>query len=157
VGVGIDPDGPAVGAGIDPDGLSAAERERFEKAVDLHRRRAHDLRELAQVIAPYFRERLAYDSELAGKFREEPELPGHLDALRERYRRLEPFQVGPLEAELRELAEERGVKAATLIHPLRMALSGDKAGPPVFDLVEAMGREATDRHLGSFLEWLDER
>jgi glutamyl-tRNA synthetase len=156
VGSGIDPDGLAVGAGIDPDGLSAAERERFEKAVDLHRRRAHDLRELAQVIGPYFQERIAYDPELAGRFREDPELPGHLEALRERYREAEPFRVGPLEAELRELAEERGVKAATLIHPLRMALSGDKAGPPVFDLVEAMGREATDRHLGSFLEWLQE-
>ena len=27
-------------------------------------------------------------------------------------------------------------------------------GPPLFDLVEAMGREATDRHLASFLELL---
>ena len=146
----------AAGAGVDPEGLAAAERARFEKAVDLHRRRAHDLRELAAAIAPYFQERLPYDPELAGKFREDPDLPSHLEALRERYRRVEPFAVEPLEAALRELAEERGVKAAALIHPLRMALSGQKAGPPVFDLVEAMGREVTDRHLGSFLAWLAE-
>jgi len=38
-----------------------------------------------------------------------------------------------------------------------MALSGDKAGPPVFDLVAAMGREATDRHLGHFIEYLEGR
>ena len=135
-----------VGAKIDP--------ERFEKAVDLHRRRAHDLRELAQALAPYFEERLTYDPDLAGRFREDPDLPAHLEALRERYRQAEPFAVEALETALRELAEERGAKAATLIHPLRMALSGQKAGPPVFDLVEAMGREATDRHLVNFQEWL---
>ncbi len=142
--------------GPDPAGLGGADRERFDAAVDLHRRRTHDLAELARVIVPYFAERLAYDPELAGKFREDPALPELLAALGERYRALEPFAVEPLEATLRALAEERGVKAAALIHPLRMALSGAKAGPPVFDLVAAMGREATERHLGHFLTWLAE-
>ena len=35
------------------------------------------------------------------------------------------------------------MKAGVLIHPTRMALSGAAGGPPLFDLVEAMGREAT--------------
>jgi glutamyl-tRNA synthetase len=147
---------PGGGVAIDPDGLSAPERARFEAAVDLHRRRAHHLRELAQALAPYFQERLEYDPDLAGRFREEPELPALLEALRERYRAVEPFSVEALETELRSLADERGVKAAVLIHPLRMALSGQKAGPPVFDLVHAMGRAATDRHLGHFIAWLRE-
>ena len=80
-----------------------------------------------------------------------------LGELRERYRAVEPFDVDPLDQALRALAEEREVKAAVLIHPLRMALSGDKAGPPVFDLVAAMGREDTDRHLGHFIEYLEAR
>jgi glutamyl-tRNA synthetase len=140
--------------GPEPAALEGAERERFNAAVDLHRRRARDLAQLAEVIQPYFAERLDYEEELAGKFRQDPALPALLEALRERYRAAEPFAVEPLETELRALAEERGVKAGVLIHPLRMALSGAKAGPPVFDLVAAMGREATDRHLGHFLSWL---
>ena len=52
------------------------------------------------------------------------------------------------------MAEEEGVKAAALIHPLRMALSGSKTGPGVFDLVAVQGREATARHLGNFLAFL---
>ncbi len=149
----LDPILEAVG-GPEPGALEGAERERFDAAVDLHRRRARDLAQLAEVIGPYFAERLVYDEELAGKFRGDPALPALLEALREGYRAAEPFAVEPLEAALRALAEERGVKAAVLIHPLRMALSGAKAGPPVFDLVAAMGREATDRHLGHFLAWL---
>ncbi|MFW6175887.1 MAG: glutamate--tRNA ligase family protein, partial [Acidobacteriota bacterium] len=144
-------------AGVpEPSALSPEDRKRFHAAVDLHRRRARDLRQLAQVIAPYFQARLTYDPDLAGKFRDDPELPALLEDLRERYRSAEPFDVESLEGELRSLADERAVKAAVLIHPLRMALSGQKAGPPVFDLVEAMGREATDRHLGHFLDWLRE-
>lgn len=139
-----------------PSALAPEDRERFHTAVDLHRRRARDLRQLAQVIAPYFQARLTYDPDLAGKFRDDPELPALLEDLRERYRSVETFDVESLEGELRSLADGRSVKAAVLIHPLRMALSGQKAGPPVFDLVQAMGREATDRHLGHFLEWLRE-
>jgi glutamyl-tRNA synthetase len=144
----------AAAGGTDPDRLPEADRERFERAVDLHRRRARDLRQLAEVLAPYLEERIAYDPELTAKYREEPALPELLAALRERYRAVEPFAVEPLEAALRALADEREVKAATLIHPLRMALSGQKAGPPVFDLVAVMGRERTDHHLGAFQEHL---
>jgi hypothetical protein len=41
-----------------------------------------------------------------------------------------------------------------LIHPTRMALSGTASGPPLFDLVETMGREATVRHFDRFIAFL---
>ena len=105
-------------------------------------------------VVPYFRDRLDYDREETARFRAEPELPGQLARLRDRYAAAEPFAVETLERELRALADELGVKAAHLIHPLRMALSASKAGPPVFDLTAAMGREATRRHLDHFVAHL---
>jgi glutamyl-tRNA synthetase len=138
--------------GIDPGALDAAARERFEAAVALQRTRAKTLAELAASLVPYLSDRLDYDPELSAKYRAQPELPAHLERLRDRYAALEPFAIEPLEAELRALADELGVKAGHLIHPLRLALTGSTAGPPVFDLVAAMGREATVRHLGHFLD-----
>jgi glutamyl-tRNA synthetase len=150
--------GPFLGrAGIDPAALDDAGRARLEAAADLQRTRAKTLAELAESLAPYFRDRLDYDPEATAKYRAQPELPGHLERLAERYRAVEPFAVDPLEAELRALADELGVKAGHLIHPLRMALTGSQAGPPVFDVVAAMGREATGRHLVCFLEHLRAR
>ena len=61
------------------------------------------------------------------------------------------------ESALRQLFEVLLIKAAVLIHPTRMALSGETAGPPLFDLVAAMGREATVRHLASFIGFLRQR
>ena len=75
---------------------------------------------------------------------------GPQDPLRQRWLDLPEFEKGAIESTLRSLAEERGVKAGALIHPVRMALTGASAGPPLFDLVEVMGREATARHLANF-------
>jgi glutamyl-tRNA synthetase len=139
--------------GLAGDGV-AVDGERLRLAVELHRPRATNLAELAEQVVPYFRASIDYDPELAGKYRDDAALPARISALRHRYAELEPFRVEPLEAALRELAEAEGVKAATLIHPLRMAVSGAKAGPPVFDLVEVTGREATIARMDDFLAWL---
>ena len=61
-----------------------------------------------------------------------------------------------LEETLRALAAERGVKAAALIHPIRMALSASTAGPPLFDLVEAIGAGETASRLDRYRGWLRE-
>ena len=138
------------------DGLTGPERARLEAAAQLHRQRAKTLREVAELLVPYFAERLDYDPALTARFRKDPELPVMVEKLRERYLEIEPFEIDPLDDALRTLADELDVKAGALIHPLRMALSGAKAGPPVFDLVAAMGREATARHLALFVEHLRE-
>lgn len=137
-------------------GLESADPGRLLQVVDLHRKRAKELRELAAAAVPYFVDRLGYDPELCGKFIADPELPGHLEQLSRRYAALPAFDIDPLDEALRQLAEELGVKAGVLIHPTRMALSASKTGPPLFDLVAAMGRQATLRHLAHFVAFLRE-
>jgi glutamyl-tRNA synthetase len=46
-----------------------------------------------------------------------------------------------VEAELRKLAEERGVKAGILINGARAALTGQAVGPSAFAVFIAIGRE----------------
>jgi glutamyl-tRNA synthetase len=135
-------------------GLADAEPARLAAAVNLHRTRARTLKDIAELVGPYFNDGVAYDVEANAKFLKDPDLPGHLDALRDRYAGLPDFTKEAADAALRALAEERGIKAGVLIHPTRMALSGAAAGPPLFDLVEVMGREATGRHFDRFLAFL---
>jgi glutamyl-tRNA synthetase len=134
------------GAGVDQDRLRAA--------VNLHRTRARTLKDLAELILPYFKDEIAYDPAASAKFLKDPDLPGHLEALRDRYTRVPDFTKEALETELRALAEERQIKPGVLIHPTRMALSGAAAGPPLFDLVEVMGREATEGRFDRFVAFL---
>ena len=139
---------------LEQAGLADADPERLAKALELHRTRARTLKELVEQVLPYFREPLEYDAAACAKFLKDQALPELLETLRDRYAALPEFTKEALEAGLRALSEERGVKAGVLIHPVRMALSGATGGPPLFDLVEVMGREASRRHLDRFLTYL---
>ncbi len=70
-----------------------------------------------------------------------PEAQALLAALEKRYAGAEPFDSTTLEANLRELAEETSLKPADLIHPVRLAVSGQPGGPSLFHLLEVLGRE----------------
>jgi glutamyl-tRNA synthetase len=148
--------GLAAGEAPAGDGRDEVDPLRLAAAIELHRGRVRTLRELAAVVVPYFRDRLDYPAEAIAKFAADPDLPAHLAALRDRFASLPAFTKDVLEAELRAVAGERGIKAGALIHPTRAALSGSQAGPPLFDLVEVMGREATLRHLDHLVERLRE-
>jgi glutamyl-tRNA synthetase len=99
-------------------------------------------------------------SEFAGfYFTEEPEMsPDALGALgsdykesfsklRDRYSRLDSFDAETLQASLKSMAEELGVKAGLLIHPARIACTGAKIGPSLYHLMEVLGK---DRVLSRF-------
>src|SRR5262249_25668649 len=78
-------------------GLGDADPTRLDAAVELHRTRARTLKELAALLIPYFRD-AAYDPEASAKFLKDADLPGHLDALRDRYAGLPDFNKEALEA-----------------------------------------------------------
>ncbi|MDX1630472.1 MAG: glutamate--tRNA ligase [Thermoanaerobaculia bacterium] len=138
------------------EGLEGVDdEERLREAVELHRSRARDLRELAGQIRIYFADVIEPDEALSRKYlTKDPELAEHLEILADRYEEAETFDLESIEEILRGLADEVGVKAGALIHPTRMALTGVKAGPSLFDLVAVMGREATVRHLRRYAEYV---
>ena len=60
---------------------------------------------------------------------------------------LAPFDTTSLEHALRGLAEDRGVGAGRVIHPVRLATSGTTAGPSLFEMLAALGRARCVRRL----------
>lgn len=59
-----------------------------------------------------------------------------------------------LEAAIRPLAEDIGVKAGDLFGVIRVAVTGKTATPPLFETMEILGRETTLAHLKAALERL---
>ena len=47
------------------------------------------------------------------------------------------------ETALRSLAEEKGLKAGQLFMPIRVAVTGRKISPPLFESLELLGRESS--------------
>jgi glutamyl-tRNA synthetase len=64
----------------------------------------------------------------------------HLAALGARFEAAESWSAGALEQLVRGYADEVGLKLGQAAQPLRAALTGRSVSPPVFDVLEALGR-----------------
>ena len=64
------------------------------------------------------------------------------------------WEADELEPPLRELVEARGWKAGDLFMAIRMAVTGQAATPPLFDVLVALGRERTLARLDAAIEAL---
>ena len=56
---------------------------------------------------------------------------------------LEDWHAGPIETALRGEAEGLGLKAGPTFQPVRVATSGKRVSPPLFESLEILGRETS--------------
>jgi len=126
--------------------------------IELHKMRVRTLRELADQMTIYFvdDDALEYDAETVKKHIKGDDLGTRFSALYDTLASTDPFDVIASEAALRKLAETQGVSAAKLIHPLRLALTGRGASPPIFDVAVVLGKDRTLRRLRRLIERLPE-
>ena len=125
--------------------LGDVDRDRLNRAMPGLKPRAKTLVELADVAAFYVRPRPLALTEAARK------LLG--SEAHERLAKLLPvlasaadWTAPALEATVREAAAAGGVKLGDLAQPLRAALTGQTASPPIFEVMAVLGRdEATGR------------
>ncbi len=68
---------------------------------------------------------------------------------------VEPFDAATLEARLRALAEDLDIKVGQLLGTLRVATSGLKVSPPLFESLEILGRDRAVRDLNRAIHKLD--
>lgn len=124
-------------------GERARPLEELRAVIELNKSRGRTLREVATGMEPFLSDDFEYEPEASKKHLKGDDLAARLTELHETLARTEPFDVAATEAALRALAESRGVSAAKLIHPLRLALTGRGASPPIFDVVAVLGKEQT--------------
>lgn len=107
----------------------------------LLRPRCKKLTEYRDQLAPFFVDPNSYDADGVKKHLSAPGMADHLQALRDAYATVEPFDEPTLEQTLRALAETRGLKAAALIHGTRLAMTGRMVSPGLFEMLVLLGRE----------------
>jgi glutamyl-tRNA synthetase len=88
----------------------------------------------------YFKDEIVYDPEAAKKSFV-PENKPRLEKLREAFTKLEKFDAASVESALKTTAAALGVKVGILVHPVRLACTGNPNGPSLYHLLEIIGRE----------------
>jgi glutamyl-tRNA synthetase len=66
-----------------------------------------------------------------------------LAAAREALAELEPFAAEAIEAALRGVADRLGLKPRQAFQPIRVAVTGSRVSPGLFESIELLGREKT--------------
>jgi glutamyl-tRNA synthetase len=61
-----------------------------------------------------------------------------------------------LEAVLRSDAESLGLKAGQMFQPVRVAVCGQKAAPPLFETLEVIGKETSLQRIRQAIEKLQQ-
>ncbi|MBC7348272.1 MAG: glutamate--tRNA ligase, partial [Clostridia bacterium] len=102
------------------------------------------------------RDRFDYDPKGVARHFQVPGRAALLARVRERLADLETFDVAAVEAACRGLADELGIKAAEIIHPMRLALTGRTMGPGLFEIAATLGKEATLARLDRAVQYIAE-
>jgi len=135
------------GAGVDPAVVAARGQDWLARALPLFVERAKTLVELARAMAFLFRPPIERDPKADAKFLTGEALT-RLEDLIATFREVSPFTGEALEARVRSLAEASGKKLVDYAQPIRVALTGSTASPPIFQVVGLLGQEAAVARLG---------
>jgi glutamyl-tRNA synthetase len=112
----------------------------FFAVLELLKPRAKRLDEFVALGWFFWSDALEYDAAAVEKHLRAPDMDGHLDALDTVFAGLDSFDPVAIEAALRATAETRSVKAPTLIHAVRVVVTGKTVSPGLFDVLALLGR-----------------
>jgi len=138
--------------------LRAMSAEEYADALIVYlREQGYDWdEELIRRAAPLVQEKIARLAEFPGFAgflfaRPEPQastdgavLPAAAETLAE----VEPFDASSIEAALRGLAERLGLKPREAFQPIRLAVTGSKVSPGLFESLELLGKEESLARIG---------
>jgi len=123
--------------------FSGKNKEWLMKLIDLLKERCRTLKDFSVSARPFLSDDFPVDSDGVEKYLKDERLPALLSILREDFATMDDFRAENIERVLRAAAEREGVKAALLIHALRMLTLGMSVSPGIFDVLELMGKEKT--------------
>jgi len=121
--------------------------DRLRRTLPLVQERLKRLSDYPALVGFLFADRVRPDpAELVAKKATPAETAQALRRAIERLESLADWTAPALEAICRALAEELGWKAGQLFMPMRVAVTGTRVSPPLFESMEILGRErALDR------------
>ena len=133
-------------AGFD---ISSVADDYISKIVGLYKIRMKTLAEFVELADFFFKDDFTVDEEGKKKHLDNEEKKENMRIFADRLEGLEAFSQEGTEEICRDIVEERGIKAAAVIHPTRMAISGKTKGAGLFEIMEVLGKEkVTNRMKG---------
>ena len=119
------------------------------RVLDIVKARAKTYEELISFGYYFFNDPVEFDENASKKYWSDNAVNENISILLDNLSNLDDYSEEKLEEVLRSTAESIGVKAASLIHPTRLALTGFGVSPGIFEVMNLLGKEVVLRRLKS--------
>jgi glutamyl-tRNA synthetase len=140
---------------LDNNGINIDDIEYLEKVVTAMGKRPRKLKHFIEYGDYFFSDDFKYDEDGIKKYFY-PSLQNRLKILLEKLNELKLFKEQEIENIFREVSKELDCKAAELIHPVRIGVSGSTVGPGLFKMLEILGKERIIKRLEKLVKYLEE-
>ena len=134
------------------------ERDVYESRVALLQSKMRRTTDFLQQGRAFFTDDFDYQKDAVEAYLsvppEDPRLIDSLKQLLEAYQALRDFDLVTTEKTLRGISSTEGVKTGHLIGAVRVALTGQKVAPGIFDVVIALGQATVIRRLQRVISFL---
>ena len=124
----------------------------FSAVIELLKPRVKRLDDFVAQGRLFFTDAIEYDTAALDKYVRVEGMRDHLSALLTAFDALPAFDQASTEAALRATADVRGVKAASVIHGVRVTVTGKAVSPGLFDVLALLGRDEVRRRVTSAVE-----
>lgn len=129
-------------SGLWDEAYAGQKKQWFESVVELIRTRLHTIKDFSTQGRPYFAEDFTFEEAAVQKnLKKDPAIKASITGLADMFEKLPVFDLESTEHAARELSEKLGIKAGIIINGVRTAVTGQAAGPGLFELLIAIGRE----------------
>jgi len=139
-------------AGLCRDDLLDDRHAWFFAVLELLKVRAKRLDEYPALGRFFFSDDLDWDDAAVKKHLGSGAAADHLAAVAAALSSIDTFDAQSIETAVRDVAEAQGVKAATLIHALRVAMTGKTVSPGLFEVAALLGRDRVQQRLRGAIE-----
>ncbi len=123
--------------------LAEEQKDWYFRLIDLLKERSRTIKDFPVRAQPFLSDDFSYDPAGIEKHLGDEKLGMLLPALKEDFLKMDDFSAESIESVLRQRAENEGIKAALLIHALRMLVVGTPVSPGIFEVLELIGKNKT--------------
>jgi glutamyl-tRNA synthetase len=136
-------------AGLDgiSDEVFRAEAPRLGVIINLMGNRLRSVSDAPARLAYFYKDEYPKNEAACRKHLAGAGTAARLTALADRLQATDPFTRPEIETAVRDLAESMGLKAGDLIHPCRVALTGDEVSPDIFGVIHLLGQSKSVERL----------
>ncbi len=126
------------------------DQDKWESIVNIYKERTRTLEDFLSIYKIFFADEVEYDEKAVEKYLKKTESKDIIKKCIAGLKSISDFDKGAIENLYRQLAGELKLKAAELIHPTRVAISGKTVGAGLFEMMELLGREKVLNRLEKF-------